>query len=519
MAKKNKTSSPISDETSELKNRLQETEETLDAIRQYLVDAFVVTRSDGTHVITIKDADYPYRLMVEAMNEGAATIIPDGTILFSNPRFCEMLALECGQLVGVRFQDLVLPTEQEAFELILKETTEAGRSGMRAEFCLQPARGECVPVQLSLYQLPGEGIRGISIIATDLTERKQAEDALRKNENLFRFIATSSPDVIFAQDHDLRYNWIINPAAPLTTENVAGKTDRELLPPDEAQKTTELKKRVLTTGVGIREDIFLSIGESPGWYDSVYQPIVDEKGRITGIIGYARNITESVLAKEKIRSLASALTKAEQVERHRISLILHEDLQQRLFAIKAQLSLLTYGSENGMSPKMQSALQQIQSELAETVAMTRSLSVEMSPVVLHGEGLADAILWLASQMREQFGLQVEFTSKDESIYLEDHMRVLLFGAVRELLFNIVKHAHVTRANVSLAQVGDQLRITVSDAGTGFDVAAVMSDPNTAHGLLVIRDRLSLMGGRIEVTSKLGEGARVVIETPLESKTT
>jgi PAS domain S-box-containing protein len=326
--------------------------------------------------------------MVEAMNEGAVTLIPDGTILYCNPHFCKMVQMECAQVIAVRFQDLILPAEQEAFEVFLKET---GRTGMRGEFCLQTAKGECVPVQLSAYALTMDGARGISIIATDLTERVQAE--------------------------------------------------------------------------------------------------------------------------RKIRSLASALTKAEQVERHRISQILHDDLQQRLFAIKAQLSMLTYGSENGISLKIQSALQQIQRELADTVAITRSLSVEMSPVVLHGEGLADAILWLASQMKEQFGLQVELTSKDDFNYLEDHMRVLLFRAVRELLFNIVKHAHVTQATVSLAQVEDQLRITVSDAGAGFDVSAVMSEPNTAHGLLVIRDRLSLMGGRMQVTSKLGKGTQVVIEIP------
>jgi signal transduction histidine kinase len=116
-------------------------------------------------------------------------------------------------------------------------------------------------------------------------------------------------------------------------------------------------------------------------------------------------------------------------------------------------------------------------------------------------------------MKEQFGLQVELIAKDDFKYLEDHMRVLLFRAVRELLFNIVKHAHVTQATVSLSQVEDQLRITVSDAGTGFNVAAVMSDPNTAHGLLVIRGRLSLMGGRLEMTSELGKGTHVLIEIP------
>jgi PAS domain S-box-containing protein len=391
VAKKKEVRPQVSDEASELKNRLEETEETLLAIRQYLVDAFVVNRSDGTQIVTLKEADFPYRRMVEAMNQGAVTMIPDGTILYSNPHFCKMVQRECEQVVGIRFQDLLTTAEQEAFELILKDVGQAGRDGTRGEFCLQSAKGECIPVQLSAYELAADGARGISIIVTDLTKRVQAE--------------------------------------------------------------------------------------------------------------------------KKIRSLASALTKAEQVERHRISQILHDDLQQRLFAIKAQLSMLTYGSENGMSPKMQSALQQIQSELGDTVAITRNLSVEMSPVVLHGEGLADAILWLATQMKEQFGLQVELISKDDFSYLEDHMRVLLFRAVQELLFNIVKHAHVTRATISLAQVEDQLRITVSDTGTGFDVAAVMSDPNTAHGLLVIRDRLSLMGGRMEVTSKLGKGTHVVIEIP------
>jgi len=392
MAKRNQARTKDSYETIELKNRLEETEDTLHAIRQYLVDAFVVNRSDGTQVITLNEADFPYRMMVEAMNEGAVTLIQDGTVFYCNPRFCQMVQMECGQLIGVRFQDLILPAEQEAFDVILKEV---GRTGMRREFCLQVAGGNCLPVQLSVYQLTADGVRGISIIATDLTERAQAE--------------------------------------------------------------------------------------------------------------------------KKIRSLASALTKAEQVERHRISQILHDDLQQRLFAVKAQLSMLTYGNEEEVPPNLLLALQQVQSELSESIAITRSLSIDLSPVVLHGEGLVDAIVWLSSQMKEQFDLQVELESKDNLNHLEDHMRVLLFRAVRELLINIVKHARTSQATVSLEQVDGRVRISVSDMGIGFDVETVLNDPKAAHGLLIIRDRLSLVGGSMKVVSKLGEGTRVVIETPLEAR--
>src|SRR5687767_10820440 len=207
---------------------------------------------------------------------------------------------------------------------------------------------------------------------------------------------------------------------------------------------------------------------------------------------------------------------AEQEERRRISQILHDDLQQLLFAIKAQLSFLRDASKkNQVSPDMNMDLDQIQASLSEAIAITRNLSIDLSPVVLQGEGLAMAITWLASQMKEQYGLQVHLEAKEDFHNLDNHLRVLLFQAVRELLFNIVKHADISEATVTLEQVDDRRRITVSDSGKGFEAEAILNDPKTAHGLLMIQDRLGLLGGSIEITSRLGDGTRVEIEIPLE----
>src|SRR5512133_2509993 len=112
MAKRKETPQQVPDESTDLKHRLQEKEETLDAIRQYMVDAFVILRSTGDQVVTLTDADFPYRMMVESMNEGAVTLIPDGTIFYSNPRFCTMVPVECEKLIGVHFQDLIRPDGQ-----------------------------------------------------------------------------------------------------------------------------------------------------------------------------------------------------------------------------------------------------------------------------------------------------------------------------------------------------------------------------------------------------------------------
>ena len=164
MPKRNQDSQAVQDETTELRNRLEETEE---------------TRENGEEVVTLNDADFSYRTMVESMNEGAVTLIPDGTIFYSNPRFGKMVRVESEKLVGVRFQDLLPPEEQAAFEAIFKE---AGQNGLRGKFNLQVVNGKRTPVQLSIYQLrtgsEGSG-NGIAVIATDISERIQAEAKIR----------------------------------------------------------------------------------------------------------------------------------------------------------------------------------------------------------------------------------------------------------------------------------------------------------------------------------------------------
>jgi signal transduction histidine kinase len=87
--------------------------------------------------------------------------------------------------------------------------------------------------------------------------------------------------------------------------------------------------------------------------------------------------------------------------------------------------------------------------------------------------------------------------------------MLLFQSIRELLFNVVKHAGVSRAKVTLEQVSSRPCITVSDDGKGF------GNPRAAHGLLIIQDRLSLLGCQMELRSKPGEGTRVHIELPMK----
>ena len=225
------------------------------------------------------------------------------------------------------------------------------------------------------------------------------------------------------------------------------------------------------------------------------------------------DITERVRAEKKIRDLASELTASEQTERHRLSQILHDDLQQRIFAVQMQLSFLKDAYEKNDLQAFQIDFPQLEEWLTDAIKVTRQLSVDLSPPILHGEGLVEAVLWLAAQMNEQYGLKVDIKANGSPVELDEKVRVLTFYALRELLFNIVKHAETLEAAIRFEHQDSRLLVIVRDRGTGFDSASVMNNPQSAHGLLVIRDRLKLLGCTMELNSQPGVGTEAVIEIP------
>jgi two-component system CheB/CheR fusion protein len=225
------------------------------------------------------------------------------------------------------------------------------------------------------------------------------------------------------------------------------------------------------------------------------------------------DISERVRAEQQIHALAYELTKAEQTERQRISQILHDDLQQRIFAAKVQTLSLDHAYRQGDLDSAQTDLQQIGSLLDESISITRNLSIDLSPAILDGEGLSDALTWLAAQMHENYGLNVSIQTNGVSTRFEDTLRILLFQAVREALFNIVKHAETLEAAVTLKKADGHMQIIVSDEGVGFQTDT-MDQQNNMGGLAHIQQRIHLIGCSLFVQSQPGNGTRVTIKVPL-----
>ncbi len=217
----------------------------------------------------------------------------------------------------------------------------------------------------------------------------------------------------------------------------------------------------------------------------------------------------------ELRLLAAELTHTEERERRRLAQAIHDELQQLLVAAKLCADTIRKQTE----PPASATVDQMEELLKESISVARSLTFELSPPVLYDLGLARALEWLGRWIGSKHGLTVSVHASREADPDNEDLRVLLFQAARELLFNIVKHGAVRTAEVHLSRSGDnQVRVVVSDAGVGFDPEACLGEGSAqaGFGLFSIRGRLDLFGGRMEIESKPGRGSRVTLWAPMDS---
>ena len=214
----------------------------------------------------------------------------------------------------------------------------------------------------------------------------------------------------------------------------------------------------------------------------------------------------------QLQTLAVELIEAEERERGRIAQLLHDDLQQMLAAAKMQLQV----ASNHMPDE--GLLKNVVHILEESIAKTRRMSHELSPAILHQAGLVAGLNWLSGQMNDQFGLETVLKINTDIRLQSTPLKIFLFRAVQELLFNVVKHAGIKRANVDLAVSDSFFAITVSDQGQGFDPEMLEKAENKiGFGLLTIKERAKYIGGKLLIESGPGKGSRFTLMIPKTMK--
>lgn len=217
-------------------------------------------------------------------------------------------------------------------------------------------------------------------------------------------------------------------------------------------------------------------------------------------------------SQQRLRALASQLSLTEQRERRKLARDLHDELAQLLVIGGMKVGLARKAL--AVTPSGDALIRELEDIFRQSLRYTRTMIAELSPPALHDAGLPAALRWLSERMQKH-GLLVEVSSQRDELGLPDDSTVLLFQSVRELLFNVLKHAGVDRATVSIRSApGRDLSVVVEDCGKGVDADALRRSSEPGHfGLLSVRERMEAMGGCLKIGPRPGGGTRVELWLP------
>lgn len=495
---------------------LRESQQRLTSIVQSAMDAIITVDQDQHILLFNKAAEQLFRCRAEdAIGNPIHQFIPEG---FRQRHHSHM----------ARFQ---------------QSDVTARPMGRPGSVSALRADGQEFPIEASISQVNVGGHSLCTVILRDITERLRSEDAIREREARFRTMADSAPVMMFITDSKglctyLNRQWYDFTGQIEETGLQTGWLN-QVHEDDRSRLVESLKVR---SGPGIRrlECRVLGYRGSFQWTLCSILSMVDEQGTVSGYIGSIVDITDRKMAEqtlkrwadelesqvsertaalsrsqERLRALTVQLTRTEHQERRRIAGELHDYLAQLLVAAHLKLAQDRRPLVTEEDRRLAKDLERI---LDEALTYTRSLVAKLSPPVLYHLGLPAALQWLAEQM-EEHQLVVELICDLPSTLpkLPDDVAAILFQSVRELLFNVVKHAASPHVHIVLRTIPDQtLMIVVTDQGRGFDTSQLdqATTDTTSFGLFSIKERMEALGGSVHITSQVGHGTSVTLLCPL-----
>ncbi len=208
------------------------------------------------------------------------------------------------------------------------------------------------------------------------------------------------------------------------------------------------------------------------------------------------------------RDAVRRVVEGQELERARLARALHDETGQALTSILLGLKPLEQSAD---SDEARAAVASVRDLVVSTLQDVRRLAVELRPTALDDFGLVSAVERLAETFREQSGLRVDLEARLGDERLPRDSETALYRVVQEALTNIIKHAQAGRVSILLQRKGDAVVAMIEDDGSGFDPDETRKD---ALGLAGMRERVALVGGRLQIESSAGAGTTLVAEVPL-----
>jgi PAS domain S-box-containing protein len=464
----------------------------------------------------LQESEKKYRNLVNNALVGIYKTNLKGDILYVNEALSKMLEFGSPEDMmeegaSARYKN---PKDREVLIENLREMNRVESF----EIKLLTKTGKTKDVLLSAT-LDGDTISGMIM---DITERKKAEEAMRKSKELFEKIFFSQQDAIFILDSATPSKIIdSNPGVTkvfgYTRQEIIGKTTDILHVDDTSLK--EFRKYLYPA---IAEHGFLHLNEyrmkrKDGTVFATEHSVMlleDEHGKHIGWVSVVRDISERKHVQEQLQNLSRRLIEVQETDRRFLASELHDQIGQNLTALSINLNIIRSQFSEEVDKKIVDRLEDSLKLVEETIERVRSVMAGLRPPVLDDYGLAVALRWYTERFSERNAVVTVVQEKEFLSCLPLTLETALFRIVQEVLTNVSKHANAKHVIITLERIDGVVQLVVSDDGVGFDPSVPRKlEKQPGWGLIIIEERAKAMGGNVYVKSAPGKGTRIIVQVP------
>jgi PAS domain S-box-containing protein len=458
-----------------------------------------------------------YEKAVEGLEEMIVVVDREYRYLIANRKYLALRNMTKEQVVGRLVPEVL---NKGAFEPVVKEKLDECFAGKIVNYEMSYTYPELGKRDLLLSYFPIEGAAGVDRVACillDITERKRAEEALKKSEEKFSKAFRESPMALTltsAKDHRyLDVNETFERITGWRRDEVIGRTPFDIGIWVDSTQRSEFVKRVLAEGA-IRDcevhfrsrDGTQRVGLGAG---ELIQ--IESEPCILSVIA---DITERKLAEEALSGMSRKLIEAQEQERTRVARELHDDIGQRLAMLAIDLERLQQNPVV-LSAEARSRVEELQKRASELSTDIQSMSHELHSSKLEYLGIVAAMKSFTKEFGAQQNLEIDFQSHDLPSPVPADISLCLFRVLQEALHNSAKHSGVRRFAVRLWGTSDEIHLTVMDAGIGFNREAAKT--GRGLGLVSMKERLKLVNGTLSIDTQPKRGTTIHARVPLISR--
>jgi two-component system sensor histidine kinase UhpB len=473
-----------------------------------------------------------FRGAVRAAHEGIVTIDDQQRIVMINPAALRMFGCSAAEALGARLSRFIPPAQRTAHARQVRAFDASGTierpMGERGIITGLRANGEVFPAAASISRVDVRGGPGtrryFTALLCDLSQEQGLRERIDALNLHMRAVFELVPVAIWITDAD-RIVFANRACATLfgaaTREELIGRSIFTMLMPESHEPVRgsvakaladdapapALGERIARLDGQVRE-VVIAIAPLPDHGHTAVQMV------ITDITERAQQGRDAERSRLELRRLSANMVDAREDERRRIARELHDELGQRLTALKMELASL--GAQD-RSPARDGRIAAMLEMVDETVASVRRIATELRPLMLDDLGLNAAIEWLANGWAARMGVKVRLRLGRTDPDIGDAAAIALYRMVQEALTNIARHARASEVRIEIRPSGGELLLTVQDNGVGFSEGSMFREGS--HGLMGIRERAYMLGGELEIGNARGGGGRITVRLPLRQAAT